>query len=81
MCSATTRIGTSRREVRAVTGAGQLGHLANDGQVEVRVINVFDALRDDGCPLQPHARVDVRLGQGGQRSLQILVKLHEHQVP
>ena len=68
-------------KVRAVTGAGQFRHLADDGLVEVRVVNVADALRDDGCPLEPHARVDVRLGQGTQRSLHVLVVLHEHQVP
>jgi hypothetical protein len=61
--------------------AGQLDAGGDQGAEQVDVEDVVDALQDRGDPLQPHAGVDRRLGQGRAHAVSGLIVLHEDQVP
>src|SRR6266498_1142236 len=76
---------TARRSTRRVAAvdpaAGRL-RLLQDGRQQVGLEDVVLALQQEGHPLQPHARVDVLLGQGTDDHLVVVAEvLHEHEVP
>src|SRR5947209_19935629 len=67
--------------ILSVAGMGELGKAINDGAEDVGVKDRFFALQDHSKALQAHAGIDILLGQGCARAIEILVELHEDEVP
>ena len=61
--------------------AGELDGSLDQRRKQIRLVIRNHSLQHRRHPLQPHSRIDRRLGQRIQRPRRIAVKLHEHQVP
>ena len=53
----------------------------NQRRKQIRLVAGDYPLQHRRNPLQPHARINRRLGQGIQLPAHIAVELHEHQIP
>ena len=70
-----------RQRLACRPGAGGGFRRGDQGAEQVHVVIVVHALQHGGDPLQPHAGVDGRLGQGDPFPGGDLLVLHEDQVP
>ena len=85
-CGATAVLGhDANGRIRLIAGAvlhlRQLAHPGHDGLEEVGLVDVAGALEDDGGAVQAQARVDVGCREGHPGPVQMLVELHEDEVP
>ena len=67
--------------VHAVGPAAQLLDPADQRREEVRLVERGDVLQDHGGPLEPQPGVDAGGRKGGACAVQVVIELHEHQVP